>query len=465
MTVSDLVADAPIEREGDAPTTDDGEELRPAPRPSRIRRVAMRPRRVIVKLHRWLALGLLAWLIIVSFTGAWLVVHDSVESVLHSDRFRSTSGDVGPQAAFEAAQASLPAEATVYGLTTPRNGRGVYQVYAELYPPTTDDEGVSDDEASTALPAYLTAFVDPGTGEVNGVRDEEEGFSWWLYRGHMYLWQDYGMFGVFDPEDGWCRKDADGGEPTGVHGVVCDVIPDGMDMVGWLAIGFLAVIVSGFYLWYWPGVRRWATAFVVRRGRGKFTFNLTLHKVVGFVVWIPLTAVAFTGAAFAFPNMAKWFENVTPAQRDFELWLTPEDLASSPADGRPAIGLDRAAAIIAEQYPNRALNYLEAPWDETATYLAWVTRGFDPWTREGGAGNAYLALDQYTGETLYDGVPGDGNVFDQAWDDWSFPTHTGDFGGTATRVVWVVLGLSPLVLATTGLTMNLIRRQKRARRR
>ena len=125
---------------------------------------------------------------------------------------------------------------------------------------------------------------------------------------------------------------------------MCDVIPDGMDMVGWLAIGFIAVVVSGFYLWYWPGVRRWVTAFVVRRGRGRFTFNMTLHKVVGFVVWIPLTVVAFTGAAFAFPNMAKWFENVTPAQRDFELWITPEDLASSPADGRASIGLDRAAA-------------------------------------------------------------------------------------------------------------------------
>ena len=98
-------------------------------------------------------------------------------------------------------------------------------------------------------------------------------------------------------------------------------------------------------------------------------------------------------------------------------------------------------------------------------YFAWVTHGFDPWTREGGAGNAYLALDQNTGDTLYDGVPGDGNVFDQAWDDWSFPSHTGDFGGTATRVVWVGLGLSPLVLGTTGLTMNLIRRQKRQARR
>ncbi len=165
MTVSDLVADAPIERDGDESTTDDGGELRPSPRPSRLRRVAMRPRRVIVKLHRWLALGLFAWLIIVSFTGAWLVVHDSIESVLHSDRFRSTSGDVGPQAAFEAAQASLPAEATVYGLTTPRNGRGVYQVYAELYPPTIDDEVTTTSEHRPARVPHGVRRPGNGRGE------------------------------------------------------------------------------------------------------------------------------------------------------------------------------------------------------------------------------------------------------------------------------------------------------------
>ena len=41
--------------------------------------------------------------------------------------------------------------------------------------------------------------------------------------------------------------------------------------------------------------------------------------------------------------------------------------------------------------------------------------------------------------------------------------HTGDFLGTATRVVWVFIGLSPLVLGTTGITMNLVRRSKRAK--
>jgi uncharacterized iron-regulated membrane protein len=52
-----------------------------------------------------------------------------------------------------------------------------------------------------------------------------------------------------------------------------------------------------------------------------------------------------------------------------------------------------------------------------------------------------------------------------AWDDWSFPLHTGDFGGTLTRVVWVLLGLSPLMLAVTGATMYVIRLRKRAKRR
>jgi uncharacterized iron-regulated membrane protein len=298
---------------------------------------------------------------------------------------------------------------------------------------------------------------------VNDVQDEAAGATWWLYRGHMYLWQDHGIANVFDPESGWCRSTG-GHEPGGVKGVVCDVIPDGPDLVGWFAIGFLVVLLSGFYLWYWPGVRRWATALVVRRGRGRFTFHLSLHKVVGIVVWAPLLVVAFTGAAFAFPNLSGWFENATPAQRDFSLWTTPDDLVSGKAAGREPIGLDAALGIYRERYPDRAVDSVMGPTDETGLYFAWVTRGFDPWTREGGAGNVYVGLDQYSGETLYDGTPSEGNVFDQAWDDWSFPLHTGDFGGTGTRLLWVGLGLSPLLLGVTGITMNLVRRRKRARR-
>ena len=392
-------------------------------RPSRARRIAMRPRRAMVKVHRWLALILFAWFIVISITGAWLVVHHAVESWIHPDRYTATDGDVGAQAALDAGATALPEDAFVYGLTEPRNGRGVYLVYGEIAPP----EGSPD----TVFPSYATAYVDPGTGEVNGVQQDDEGATHWLYRGHEYLWQDYGLFGAFDPETGWCRPNADGHEPGGAKGVACDVLPDGMDMIGWFSLAFIVVLLTGFYLWYWPGVRRWATALVVKRGRGRFAFHLSLHRVVGLVFWVPLLIVAFTGAVFAFPNMNKWFENVTPAQRDFDLWVPAEEPVLE-ADGREPITPDEAVAIVEERYPERAINYVGLPFDETGSYQFWVTRGFDPWTREGGAGNVYVYIDQYTGETLYDGTPEDGNVFDQAWDDWNFPLHTGDFGGTVT---------------------------------
>jgi uncharacterized iron-regulated membrane protein len=282
----------------------------------------------------------------------------------------------------------------------------------------------------------------------------------------MYLWQDWGLLGAFDPEAGWCRA-VDGVEPGGVKGVVCDVLPDGMDMVGWLGALFIVVLLTGFYLWYWPGVKRWARAFTITRGRGPFAFNLSLHKVIGFVVWLPLLVVAFTGIAFAFPNLNSWFENATPAQRDFFLWSQPEDALSGAADGRTPLTYDEALAAIEARFPDRAVQSLMPPFgdDETATYSAWVTRGFDPWTREGGAGNVLVAIDQYSGEVVYDGTPEQGNTFDQVWDDWSFPLHTGDFGGPTTCLLWTALALSPVALGVTGVVMYLIRRRKRARRR
>ena len=281
----------------------------------------------------------------------------------------------------------------------------------------------------------------------------------------MYLWQDWGLFGVFDADEGWCRAGPDGIEPGGFRGVVCDVIPDGMDLIGWFGLGWIVVLLTGFYLWYWPGVRRWATAFAVRRSRGSFAFNMSLHKAIGLVVWIPLLVVTFTGAAFAFPNLKGWYENVTPAARGAELWVPPEgaDVSGDPA-GREPIGLDGALEVLHTTYPERSVEYLAPPLEENGTYMAWVTRGFSPWTREGGAGNTYVGIDQWSGEVLYDGTPEDVDVLSQLWSDWNFPLHTGDFGGTPTRTLWVMLALTPLALGVTGVSMNLIRRRKRARR-
>jgi uncharacterized iron-regulated membrane protein len=180
------------------------------------------------------------------------------------------------------------------------------------------------------------------------------------------------------------------------------------------------------------------------------------------VTWVPLLVIAFTGAAFAFPNLKGWYENATPAGRDAALWTPPETAVSEPAPGRTAIDLDRLREVLVERYPDRQVESLMPASEPEGLHTAWVTRGFSPWTRQGGAGNVLVGVDQYSGEVRYDGTPEDGNVFDQLWTDWSFPLHTGDALGSPTRALWSMLALAPLVLGLSGVAMNLLRRRKRA---
>ena len=46
----------------------------------------------LVKVHRWLSLGLMAWLVIVALTGAWLVESNQFEAWLHPGRFDASAG-------------------------------------------------------------------------------------------------------------------------------------------------------------------------------------------------------------------------------------------------------------------------------------------------------------------------------------------------------------------------------------
>ena len=165
-------------------------------RSGRVRSIAMRPRRTMVKVHRWLAIVLMAWLAVAALTGAWLVERTSSMRgciPVATRRPPATSARSGDRRR----RGGAPRR-PVYGTTMPRNGRGVYQVGGEVVPRRP--------RAAIEL-RYYTAYVDPGSGGVNGVADDEAGITWWLFRGHMYLWQDYGIFGVFDPK-------RDGAAPT-----------------------------------------------------------------------------------------------------------------------------------------------------------------------------------------------------------------------------------------------------------
>ena len=253
----------------------------------------------------------------------------------------------------------------------------------------------------------------------------------------MYLWQDHGHLRRVRPRRRAGAARCNGAEPGGVKGIVCDVIPDGMDIVGWFGVGFIVILFTGFYLWYWPGVKRWANALRIQRGRGR----VHVQHVAAQGDRVPRLDTAdrrsrSPAIAFAFPNL----EHVVRERHARGARLLP--LGRRPSRSRSRRRRPGASRSTLDDFVDDRRGALPRPRRSTtstrrstrpASYSAWVTRGFDPWTREGGAGNTYVFVDQYTGEIVYDGTPEDGNVFDQAWDDWSFPLHTGDCGGPITR--------------------------------
>jgi uncharacterized iron-regulated membrane protein len=153
-------------------TPTDGAAIR---RRARRRAVFMRPRRLIVKIHRWTSIALLAWLFVVSVTGAWLVFDNRFEGWLNPGRYDTTAGDVGPQAATDAALAAAGDSAEMTFLTMPRNGRGVYQVFVEVPVP-----GAEPAEGEEGLHEHFAYYVDPGSGTITDRANETEGASWWL---------------------------------------------------------------------------------------------------------------------------------------------------------------------------------------------------------------------------------------------------------------------------------------------
>ena len=239
--------------------------------------------------------------------------------------------------------------------------------------------------------------------------------------------------------------------------------PDGDDMVAWFGVGWhrgparrlLPLVLAGREALGQRGAR------ATRPGR--FTFNMSLHKAIGLVFCVPLTIVAFTGIAFAFPNMKAGTRTSRPPQRDFALWSHPSGQHSEKPAGREPIGLDEFAEIIEREFPNRAWTTSASAARQGGVYAAWVTRGFDPWTREGGAGNTWVTSTSTRVRSLRRDPrgrqrlrPGVGRL--------ELPVAHRRLRRAGHRLLWVLVGISPLVLGFTGITMYLIRRRKRAKR-
>jgi uncharacterized iron-regulated membrane protein len=371
-------------------------------------------RKPVVVAHRWLGIVLALWIVLEGVTGSILVFEPELDRWFSGDDYSVTSGhQVGLTRAVDAAREARPDEPVRYVIPPGENGP-VYQVG------TVDRDGDAH-----------VVMVDPGSGRVNTADHEA---PWWLSmseRLHLNL------------------------NATEILGVKATTI------LGWLGVLWLVIVVTGFYVWYWPRIRKWVHLARVRRRRGRFTFNLDLHNAVGMVFLIPMFLVVLTGVNFMFPNQVRdVYEVVT-----FGAYHEPDQTiaTSTGTTGTPITAAD-AERVVASLDPAVEPYYVLTPsGSPVATYTVYANVDPSFLGMLGGQHQVEFSVDQYTGAIVKVEDVLDDNAATQAYASWAYPVHAGTFGGDITRVLWFVLGLTPIVLGWTGYVMWLTRRRRRAR--
>ena len=380
------------------------------------------------RVHGWLALATGLVLLVILLSGVALVFQPELDKLFHPSLYKSTpsSNPITPTEAIRAVKEQEPDFPV--GDTVVRN-RGVYEVYSPNF--------------------VRQAHVDPGTGEVLGVGSHQSGVLGFLGNLHMcgLTCKHYpGYVGFLHDRVRIL------GNPLNI-GSLCLCVA---------ALVLVLLCISGLILW-WPGIKRMARGFKVRRGGGTYKTNYDLHKVVGFAAIPFLLFWAITGAGFELKQIEDAWYAVTPGdepKRDFV------PFESKPGSGN-GITPGQAERLATAAVPGSKSISITLPADDKKAYYdVWIQHDWDSLATYTWPGNTEVGVDQHSGKTkiLY-GDPDESRPASQVlWTEWLFAGHSGFLFGPLPRVVWLLFGLTPLLLAITGTTVWWIRRRKRKRK-
>ena len=393
------------------------------------RRKRRRPslRTSLVFTHRWSALVLGLALLAVVISGVVLLYSQEIDRVVHPDLYRTTPSD-HPITHAEAVGV-IHREAPSFEPSDVADSHGVYLIY-----------GGEDD--------YRQAYVDPGSGRLNGINDPSQGVMGFLYNLHLCGLSCKGYAGYIP----FLEKPAHlfGNEELTVGGLILAVTG--------LLLLFLAA--TGVVVW-WPGIKRLARGLRVRRRQGTYAFNYDLHNVVGLAAIPFLVMWGFTGAHFELKQVSELWYAVLPGQRGRGAHRRVQAAAGQGDHDGPGRG-DRAQD--GARRPARLGH--RARRRPKATYFSYLAKGNDTYDHGVYPGNVGVTIDRYSGKaTITYPTQANPPLSAQIVDDWFYSLHAATLVNGWWRVIWLVFGVAPVVLAVTGIVTWLIRRGKRRRKR
>ncbi len=391
----------------------------------------------LAKAHRWgsFAFGLLLLVVVVS--GVALVLQPEIEQVTHPGLYDTDPAParIGPGRALQVVQRELPDFETSGGFV--QEQRGAWEVHA---------------------PTGAAARVDDTDGRLLGTIDREHGVMGFLANLHecgLSCEEMTGYVGFLNEPATVGVVDLSLGNEGTWGGLILLVS----------ALVLLVLVLTGLYLW-WPGRRRMRRGLRIRRGAGRYKFQYDLHKAVGFVALPALAIWAITGINFELPKQmeAAWYA-VTPGSP------VPESIYEFESKPGSGPGVDMREAIgrgSAEAPAGSKLVSINKPemGEKNSYYELWFTHGVDTYEYGYYPGNYGVYVDRYSGRARrYFPDPSQDTVTNNFWQNWMGAIHMGTVVGWLPRLGWILFGLTPLLLAVTGITTWLIRRRARRRKR
>ncbi len=354
--------------------------------------------KMLFRLHSWMALLACIPLLVICLTGSLLVFKHEVDSLLLEDTVRVAAAG-RERLSLDAIEASLQRHYPDYAIV----GWALFQDPGRADLVYTMQQG-TDEWTYALVDQYSGEPLRPPLGLTHHLTD-------WLLELHYTLL--LGEWGVLF---------------TSVFSIL-------LCLLG----------ISGFILYR----KFWKQFFTLRWNARLIVYFSDLHKMTGIIAAPVLLVLGFTGAWW---NITHLLHELEEHADDAEHYRMAGRLYSD------EVSLQGLLADTSARLDGFQATYISFPWEPGRNLTFW-----------GDVNSANPLLSQYASSVSYDASSGEHiSSFDirqagagmQVLDSYR-RLHFGDFAGLASKVVWCVLGLSPLLLSITGLHVWQQRRGKR----
>ncbi|MEH6936388.1 PepSY-associated TM helix domain-containing protein [Bacillus sp. JJ664] len=191
----------------------------------------------------------------------------------------------------------------------------------------------------------------------------------------------------------------------------------------------------------------------IRWNNSQMALNFSLHNFIGVITLPFLLVVAVTGMLFPFQ------EKIEESLKLNFKSNYPEELKSIDK-GKGLVGLDKISSQIKKLHPDGELYKMRFPSDKSGVIEVQLNDGsYDP----EGKGNTSEFFDQFSGKHIGTFSKHTETTYDKFFV-WRQSLHRGTFGGLFTKIIYSLVGIAPLGLGITGVTMWALKRKNKSKK-